>query len=368
MKNNKDYYKILEITEEEKKLSFSEFSNVVKTKFRKLSIKWHPDKHVNDSDEVKKEAEEKFKDIAEAYEVLSDEKKKKEYDFSLNGGGDFNFNGFGFEGSSFADIMEQFKRHGFHFQQQQESAPIKQGASHRLRVTLTLEEMYTGIKKTIKYKRFEPCHECNGSGLGKNGHTETCPVCGGTGTDYVESYPFPRMKTCKRCNGKGKIIKNPCSCCGGTGLEQKDHEVTFDIPAGISDEQQIRLEGEGSLPPIKDGVPGDLFIEIATKKHDVFVRRGNDLLFEFRIPILDALLGEKQNVTTIDGKTLETKIKEGIEDGENMKFANKGMPILGKEGRFGHMIGIVKLVMPKSLNDEEKRLIRELKEQVHFKQ
>lgn len=363
----KDYYAILGITEEEKKLSFEEFEKVLKGKYRKLSVKWHPDKFANESEEKQKEADEKFKDIAEAYSVLSDKGKKAKYDspqgfnpFEGMFGGRNPFDFFGGGHNPFSDIFGG----GDAFTNKE--SKIQKGATVHYKLNLTLEEVYSGVEKTIKYKRLEPCSECHGSGLGKDGKVEICPVCGGSGQE-LKQLPngWQELQTCKHCKGKGRIIHNPCSCCHGSGFEEKEYETTIKIPAGIDGD--IQIKGEGSLPLVKDGIPGDLIIHITYLKHERFVRRGNDLLFEFRIPILDAITGAKQNVITINGKTLETKIPQGIEDGENIRFANKGMPIYGRNGRYGHMIGIVKLIIPKTLNDEEKRLIEELKQQEHFK-
>ena len=360
--NNKDYYKILGITEEEKQLSWDEFVKVVKSKYKKLALIHHPDRQHDKTEEEKKKAEEIFKDISEAYTILSDKEKKTEYDNPINGFGGFNpFGGnpFGFDPFEFFGGGRSHARHREQY--------VERGNSIRIEIPLTLEEIFEGVNKKVKYKRQEPCHECNGSGLGKDGHVDTCPTCGGTGQEFSVHGNVQMMTTCRRCGGSGKIIVNPCSTCQGSGLELKDHEVSIDIPKGVVGGMEMVVEGEGGLTKTKDGIPGNLHVLISEKEHDKFVRRGNDLLFELNIPILDALSGSKQNVETIDGKTLSTTIAQGTEDGVNIKFANKGMPIYGKDGRFGHMIGIVKLRMPKTLNNEEKELIERLKEQEHFK-
>ena len=244
---------------------------------------------------------------------------------------------------------------------------VQKGNSIRVQIPFTLEELYNGVHKTIKYKRQEPCHACHGKGYGADGKLEMCPTCGGTGMKLTINGSMQMMTTCPHCGGSGKILKNPCRCCGGSGLEQKDHEVEVDIPKGVMEGMELTIQGEGGLTPNADGIPGDLIVRVVEQEHDAFVRRGNDLLFEINVPVVDAILGTKMNVSTIDGKTLSTNIASGIEDGTNIKFANKGMPIYGKNGRFGHMIGIVKLVMPKKLNEEEKQLLNQLKEQEHFK-
>lgn len=366
---NKDYYKILGITDAEKKLSWEEFSKVVKSKYKKLALAYHPDKQHNKTEEEKKKAEEMFKDVSEAYTILSDKDKKAEYDNPMNDFSSFGGNPFGGHGFNPFGGFDPFEFFGGSRQSsRQKEQYVQKGNSMRIEIGLTLEEIFNGTTKQIKYKRQEPCNHCNGSGLGENGKIEMCPTCGGTGQEFSVHGNVQMMTTCRRCKGKGKIIVNPCNHCNGSGLELADHEVSINIPKGVVDGMELIIQGEGGLTPTKDGIPGDLHVLIAEKQHDVFVRRGNDLLFELNIPILDALTGTKQNINTIDGKTLSTTITQGTEDGTNIKFANKGMPIYGKDGRFGHMIGIVKLKMPNKLNDTEKALIEQLKEQEHFKQ
>lgn len=366
-KTSKDFYKILGISEDEKKLPWDEFCKVVKSKYKKLALTYHPDRQHDKSEEDKKKAEEMFKDVSEAYTILSDKDKKAEYDNPI--GGDFG----GFGGSPFGgfnpfggfDPFEFFgaNRGGGRTRAQQ----VQKGNSIRIEIPLTLEEIFNGVNKKVKYKRQEPCEKCNGSGIAPNGRIDTCPTCGGTGQEFRAQGNIQMMSTCRRCHGSGKIIINPCTHCQGSGLEIKEHEVSIDIPKGVMEGMELIVQGEGGLTATKDGIPGDLHVLIAEKQHDKFVRRNNDLLFELEVPILDALTGTKQNVETIDGKILSTTIQQGTEDGVNIKFANKGLPIYGKEGRFGHMIGIVKLKIPKKLNNDEKELIEQLKDMEHFK-
>ena len=357
MAQRKDYYKILDITEEEKKLPWEEFSKVVKKKYRKLSKQFHPDFNPND-----KTAEEKFKEVSEAYDVLSDPEKKQKYD-TPNSGFNFDMNGFGFDPFGGFNPFDIFGgRRSSRSEKRQEV-----GNSIRIEMALTLEEIYTGLDKTIRYKRQEPCDKCNGTGLGENGHMEDCPHCGGTGMEYKTSGNFHQMSTCRHCKGQGKKRSSTCDKCNGTGYKVVDHEVTINIPKGVVADMQLEIKGEGCLPLSKDGIPGDLLVVIAEKPNDKFVRRGNDLLFELKIPIITAILGGKMNVSTIDGKTLSTTIPSGSEDGESIRFTGKGMPVCGHEKRYGNMIGVVKLDLPKELNEEEKRLLNELSQQEHFK-
>lgn len=366
MAQKKDYYKILGITEEEKKLPWEEFTKTLKKKYRKLSLEWHPDRHQDDAENLKQKAEEMFKNIAEAYDVLSDKDKKAKYDNQGRGGFSFDpFNGF----NPFGD-MGGFGGFNVHFgsgfnKRREKQANV--GTSIRITLPLTLEEIYNGVEKTIKYKRFEPCSVCNGSGVGPNGRVETCMECGGTGSIFRQTHNMQQISTCPHCHGKGTKITEPCQRCNASGLESVEHEITFTIPKGVHEGMEIKIQGEGNLPNNKNGIPGDLLILIQEIPNETFIRRGNELLFEIKIPIITALLGGKVIVSAINGKQLSATIEQGIEDGANIRFTNMGMPIYDREGKFGHMIGVIKLEIPKELNEEEKRLLEALKEQEHFK-
>lgn len=356
----KNYYSILELTEEEKKLPWEEFEKVLKRKYRKLSLKWHPDKHQNESESEKKIAEEKFKELNEAYDVLSDKTKKQNYDSPSHGGFKFDFDFGGFNPFGGFDGFNPFGKRTAERQQEV-------GNSVRIEMGLTLEEMYTGIEKTIKYKRQEPCSVCGGTGLGKDGKVETCDTCGGTGTMYEYRPGFHSMHSCRKCKGTGKKLSSTCHKCNGSGLDLVEHEVTITIPKGIGDGMQLTLKGEGCLPKSKEGIPGDLIVVIREIPNEKFVRRGNDLLFQLDISVTTAILGGKVNVTTIDNKTLSTNIPSGTEEGKNIRFSGKGMPIMGTDDRYGNMLGIVKITLPTELNEEERRLLTELSQQEHFK-
>lgn len=361
----KDYYQILGITNEEKNLPWAEFEKILKRKYRKLSLEWHPDRQGGKSESEKQKAEEKFKDIAEAYDTLSDKSKKEKYDLGDRGG--FRFEG----GSPFGPGFDPFNFDPFEmFGGRRASKKEKQanvGSSIRISIPLTLEEIFGGTAKNVRYKRQEPCSECHGSGLGHNGTVETCSHCGGTGMIFRSQGNMQTMTSCPYCNGKGKTIKNPCSKCNGSGLNVVDHEVTFEIPKGVVGGMEVKIQGEGCLTTDPNGIPGDLIVRIEEAPHDKFVRRGNDLLFEINVPIITALMGGEINIQTIDNKTLMTKINVGTEDGKNIRFTNQGLPIYGNENARGHLIGVIKLELPKELNDEEKRILNELKEQEHFK-
>lgn len=275
--NRKDYYKILGITEEEKKLPWDEFLKAEKQHYKKLALQFHPDKWTNKSEKEQKEAEEKFKEIVEAHEVLSNKEKKDAYDNPAMGGFEgfdpSNFGGFnpfgGFDPFSFFNKSRSRTKN---------ERQVQKGGNVRISISVTLEEVFNGANKTFKYKRQEPCSHCHGSGVGANGRIETCPICGGTGTEFKVNGAVQMMSTCRHCGGTGKVIKNPCTHCQGSGLEPKSHEVSIDIPKGIINDSDIIVCGEGNLPPTKDGIPGDLIVHVNVAEHEKFVRRNNDLL------------------------------------------------------------------------------------------
>lgn len=364
MENRKDYYKILGITDEEKKLQGEEFEKILKNKYRKLCLKWHPDKCHDES--KKKEYEEKFKEIAEANEVLSDATKRSQYDNPNSG---FSFDGFG--GRNPFDIMndfgfDPFDHFGFGGSRKQKNRVVK-GQSIRINVPLTLEDIFNGVKKTIKYPCLDTCPDCKGSGMGSNSRIETCPHCGGTGALFQQKGMMQVMTTCPHCGGQGKKIVNPCTKCQGNGVVKSEKQTELNIPKGVGNGDTLTVEGGGNPPIGEKGVNGDLLIVISEVEHPKFVRRGNDLLFEMEVPIVDAILGCKVEVDTIDGKRLSTKLEQGVDSGTNIRFANKGLPIYGTN-RFGHMIGVVKTIIPKKLNNREKDLLRQLQEEEHFKE
>lgn len=358
MNDRKDYYKILGITEDEKKLQGDDFEKVVKTKYRKLAIQLHPDKQQGKSDKEKQAAEEKFKEVSEAYEVLSDSKKRQEYDNPMSG-----FSGFG--GFGGFDPFEMMSEFGFGGGRQRQR--VVKGQTMRIVVDVTLEDLYNGVTKTIKYKRQGTCKSCGGSGKGANTRIETCSYCGGTGQMFSQNGFVQTITTCPHCGGQGKKMINPCPNCNGNGLSVEEVQIDVTIPKGAPNGFQMIAQGHGGAPMNGNGVFGDLVILIKEKEHNKFERHDNDLYFDLEIPVVDAILGCNKEVTTIDGKRLTTKISSLIEDGTQIRFGGKGMPIYERNGQFGSMIGIVRLVMPKSLNEEERSLLNELKTKEHFK-
>ncbi len=373
---DKNYYDILGITEEEKNLPKEEFNDILRKKWRSLALSLHPDRQQGKSEEEKKRAEEKFKEAAEAYEVLSDEQKRSEYDNPASG---FQFSGFG----SDADFHEFVRRHfgdiagmhgfgsmgfddfgGMGFGGQQQAS--RKGSGIRIKVGLTLEEMYSGTKKKLKYPRYERCSTCNGSGRTSESREKTCPTCGGKGMVYSHNQFMQMYQTCPTCGGKGHFVENPCKECGGFGIVQKEHEVEITFDKGLMHGMELVYGGLGSAPPHGDGVNGDLYVIVYEKKDDRFERNGADLYMKIDVPVIDAILGGQIKVDTIGGKTLTSTLKQGTEDGTKLLFKGYGMPIYGTNN-YGNLICVVHVTMPKSLNKEEKKLLSDLKKKEHFK-
>lgn len=362
MAERKDYYKILGV---DKNASQDE----IKKAFRKLSVKWHPDRN-NGS----KEAEAKFKEIAEAYEVLGDETKRKEYDnpktrfeFHSSGGPDFGsmnmeeiFRHFRSRGNPFANPFSDFD-----FDKQQEKS-IK-GSNIRITIKMKLEDVMTGCTKKIRIKRFEPCPHCNGTGMTAESRRRTCKTCGGTGTAF-DPNGFMMHQKCPTCGGSGYIIENPCSHCNGHGVVQNSSsEISFAIPRGVEDGMQIEYAGLGNAAPHGKGTNGSLIVTIEIEEHDTFEKQGRDLVFDLNIGVVEAILGCTKEIKTLDGKTIKVKIPQGTSSGHTLRFKGYGLPRYGNTiGSPGNMIGIVSITVPQSINANERKIIDELKKQEHF--
>lgn len=366
MEKQKDYYELLGLTNDDKKLPFDEFKKKLKQNYKKMALKYHPDKQQGKSDEEKKNAENQFKLIGEAYEVLSDEKKKKQYDNPMNASNMFDFGNFGgtsFHGGFGDDIENLMRDFGFGFGETRKNKIIK-GQSIRISIPLTLEEIYHGITKQIKYNRNVLCPECHGSKMGKNSRKESCSACGGTGRILSQNGNWQQIETCPHCHGTGVIIINPCTHCHGNGVINQSEIVEIDIPKGVIDGSQLILNGKGNAIP--NGVDGDLLVLIKEKPHEKYIRQNGNLFFQLNVPVIDAIVGCEVNVDTIDGKKLTTKIQNGTSHGTKIRFAKKGMPIYDKND-FGDMYGIVNLVLPKKLSDDELNALKNLQGKGNFK-
>jgi molecular chaperone DnaJ len=353
----KDYYSILGVSKDASK-------DDIKKAFRKLSIKYHPDRNQGD-----KKAEEKFKEVAEAYEVLGDDEKRKQYDnpasnfdFKTSGGPDFG-------GMNIDEILRHFGGFGgfggFDFGGERKPKQVV-GSSIQITFKLTLKELFDGVTKKIKYNRYELCGECNGTGMTSESKKRTCKSCGGTGNVFSSNGFMSMTSTCPQCGGKGHIIENPCKKCNGHGIVLTSKEVELKFNRGSFHGQVYQFAGLGNFPPHGNGSPGNLIVNIAQIPDERFDRVGDDLLFTLEIPVLKGIIGGETTVETIDGKIITAKIPQGTEDGTQLRFKGYGMPKFNSSNR-GNMIGVVKLVMPKAITEDERKLLEELCEKDNFK-
>lgn len=347
----KDYYKILGV---DKTASQED----IKKAFRKLSIKYHPDRN-----EGSKEAEEKFKEIGEAYNILGDEQKRREYD---NGGDSFNMD---FSSSDFNmdinDIFQHFSSmHDFFGANRQKQV---QGRDVRISINLTLDDVYNGVSKHVSYHRYDVCSCCHGSGLTNESKKMTCPTCGGEGTIYSSNGFMQTIKTCPTCGGTGFIIEKPCQACKGHGIEPHLFETDILIPKGVKNGMSLRIPKMGNAAPHGDGPYGDLIVTVNILPHEKFVLDDNDnLLVTIEIPVLDAITGCEVELNTINGKRIMAKIPQGSISSQMLRFRNYGMPNYNGT-KYGDMLGVIKVKMPSELNKEEINLINKLRKCTNFK-
>jgi len=354
--NNTEFYERLGV---DKNASQDE----IKKAYRKMSKKYHPD--------INKEpgAEDKYKEVQEAYETLSDEQKRAAYDQygaaganGFGGGGAGGFGGFeGFQGAGgfgdFSDIFSSFFGGGGGGQVDP-NAP-RQGDDLSYRVPLKFEEAIFGVEKEVRYEREELCHSCSGSGAKAGTHAETCSSCGGRGQKQViRDTPLGRMSTmttCEVCRGAGKIIKEKCSTCAGSGHERKSHTVKVKVPAGVESGQQMRLQGQGDAG-LNGGPYGDLYVRFIVEASDKFERDGSEIFYEMPLNFVQAALGDEIEVPTVHGD-VKLKIPAGTQTGTNFRLKGKGAPKLRGAGQ-GDQHVIVNIVTPDKLNDAQKEALR----------
>ena len=359
--NKRDYYEVLGV---EKGASAEE----IKKSYRKKAMKYHPDRNPGD-----KEAEEKFKELGEAYEVLSDDDKRSRYDqFGFAGvdpnygagqggyGGGFGgfgggFGGFGDFGDIFGDLFGGSTRRA-----NAQTVP-RRGDNVGARLDLSFEEAAFGVEKEVTFPRIENCAACNGTGSA-DGVIETCSNCRGTGqVRSVQSFMGMTMQStaeCPHCSGRGKIIKNPCNTCRGKGKVRRNHKVKVKIPAGIDMGQSIRAGGEGNVG-YNGGPNGDLLVEITIRNHPIFTRRGMEVYCEVPISFTQAALGAKLQIPTLDGKE-EFEIPEGTQTGKTFTMFGKGIPNVHNPKRRGNHHFTVVVETPTKLTREQKELLRQL--------
>jgi len=354
MTTKRDLYEVLGV-------SRNASEDEIKKAYRKLAIQYHPDKNPGDKD-----AEEKFKEIAEAYAILSDQDKRARYDrfghSATSGAGDFGgfsniediFSAFGdIFGGGFGDIFGGGSR--------RRRGVDNRGGDLQIRLRLSLEEIATGITKKIKVKKHVVCDECNGSGSDKDSRPVQCPVCHGTGEmRQVTQSLFGQMinvTTCNRCNGRGSIISNPCRKCHGEGRVSGQKNIEINIPAGVASGNYIPLKGEGNVGK-NSGPPGDLIVYIEEQKHPIFERVGNDVIMVLPVSYPQAVLGTNLEIPTLTGKA-KINIPAGTQAGKILRMRNKGIPNVHGAG-IGDQLVQVQVYIPTRLSTEEKNKIKDL--------
>ncbi|MDD6488619.1 MAG: molecular chaperone DnaJ [Clostridia bacterium] len=359
MADKRDYYEVLEV---QKGASDDE----IKKAFRKQAKKYHPDLNPGN-----KEAEAKFKEVNEAYEVLSDKEKRARYDQYGFAGVDPNYGAGagGYGGNPFGqdidlgDIFNSFfGGFGGGRTQRNQNAP-RRGADTEVSVTITFEEAAKGCKKEVSYQNVETCKDCNGTGASAGTQLKSCPACGGSGQVTTQKRtPFgvvQTAQTCDRCRGKGKIIEKPCAKCSGTGRIRTNRTVTVTIPAGINQDQVLNVSGHGNSG-FNGGPAGDLHVYINVKKHELFERKGDDVWCEIPITFAQAALGHEVTVPTLDGRVSYT-VHEGTQPGDIFKLKGRGIPHLNSRGRGDQYVKVV-VEVPRNLNSEQKKLLKQFDE------
>ena len=360
--NKRDYYEVLGV---QKGASEEE----IKKAYKKMARKYHPDLNPGDKD-----AEEKFKEVNEAYEVLSDSEKKARYDQFGFAGVDPNFGaggggyggGAGFDFGDLGDIFGSFFGGGFGGGQTRRNpnAPHR-GESIRMNLTISFEEAAFGCEKELELDRYESCETCRGSGAAPGTSPETCPDCGGSGVVQTRRQTpmgvFASTAPCSRCGGRGKIIKEPCKDCRGSGMVRRRRKIQASVPAGIDNGQTISIRGQGHAG--KNGGPaGDLLVTITVRPHELFRREGTSVLCEAPITFPQAVLGAELEIPTIDGK-VKYDIPEGTQSGTTFRLKGKGIPALNGRGR-GDQYVTVYIETPRNLNREQKEALKKFAEAV----
>ena len=360
--NKRDYYEVLGV---QKGASEEE----IKKAYKKMARKYHPDLNPGDKD-----AEEKFKEVNEAYEVLSDSEKKARYDQFGFAGVDPNFGaggggyggGAGFDFGDLGDIFGSFFGGGFGGGQTRRNPNAPQrGESIRMNLTISFEEAAFGCEKELELDRYESCETCHGSGAAPGTSPETCPDCGGSGVIQTRRQTpmgvFASTAPCSRCGGRGKIIKEPCKECRGSGMVRRRRKIQASVPAGIDNGQTISIRGQGHAG--KNGGPaGDLLVTITVRPHELFRREGTSVLCEAPITFPQAVLGAELEIPTIDGK-VKYDIPEGTQSGTTFRLKGKGIPALNGRGR-GDQYVTVYIETPRNLNREQKEALKKFAEAV----
>ncbi|MBA7658678.1 Chaperone protein DnaJ [subsurface metagenome] len=346
MSSKRDYYEVLGLDRDATE-------GQIRGAFRKLAFKYHPDRNQDDG------AEQRFKEVNEAYEVLSDPEKRNTYDRFGHGGEGFfgrGFEGFGFDGVG--SIFDAF--FGGRTTTTARQAPAR-GADLHSSIAITLEEAAFGVEKELSILRTEHCSTCQGSGSRPGAKPSQCPDCNGSGqVRRVQQSIFGRftnITTCPQCQGEGRIITDPCPQCRGTGKERFQRSIMVKIPAGVENGSRVRLSGEGDAGT-KGGPPGNLYLDLSVKEHKIFVRDNDDILYELPINFAQAALGTELEVPTLDS-SVKLKIPAGSQAGQVFKLKNKGIPHLHGRGQGSQLVKLI-VVTPESLTKKQRQLFEEL--------
>lgn len=359
MADKKDYYEVLGVDR-------GASDDEIKKAYRQAAKKYHPDLNPGD-----KEAEAKFKEVNEAYEVLSDKEKRARYDQFGHAGVDPNYGagagGAGFGGfgdfGDIGDIFSSFFGGGFGGQRSNPNAP-RRGSDVSIGVTISFEEAAKGCKKTVRVTAIDGCTDCKGTGAAEGSTPKTCPSCHGTGhIKVVQRTPFGQMQTqrpCDQCRGTGRIIEKPCRTCGGKGKVRRTRDIEVNIPAGIDDGQILAVRGKGDAG-INGGPAGDLNIAVSVRPHPIFERSGTDVYCEIPITFVQAALGADIDVPTLDGK-VNLKIREGTQPGDKFRLKGKGIVRTNSSYR-GDQYVIVNVEVPKNLTSAQKKALKDFESQ-----
>ncbi len=360
--SKRDYYEILGVTRTATEVE-------IKRAYRKMALKYHPDKNPDDP-----EAEEKFKQAAEAYEVLSDPEKRSRYDQFGHAGVNGSGGGFGGGGMSMDDIFSHFgdifgSAFGGGFSGGGGSRRrVNRGSNLRVKVKLTLDEMANGVEKKIKIKKYVQCKVCHGTGAADGNATQTCPTCRGTGqvTRITNTFlgQMQTTSTCPQCGGEGRIITKPCHACHGNGIVKEEEVVTINIPPGVNNGMQLTLSGKGNAGA-RGGINGDLIILIEEEPHEHLKRDGNNLIYDLYLNFADAALGTEVDIPTVN-KKVRFKIPPGTQGGKVFRLRGKGLPDVNGYGH-GDLLVNVNVWTPQKLSKEEQKILEKLRESENFK-
>ena len=365
MADRKGYYKVLGVSE-------TASAEEIKSAYRKLALKWHPDRWVSGTEQEKKQAEEKFKEASEAYSVLSDPAKRERYDKGIDvdqmgGAGGFDFGNM----DDINDFLRNIFGSGFGFGfgdfggGASSSGPsVQRGRDIRTSVKLTLEEIANGCDKEISLERARPCPDCDGKGTKNASDIKTCTYCNGQGRVRQATRGLFGMgytvTTCPHCGGAGKVVTNPCRRCNGTGLERRREMVKVHIPAGVEDGMQLTIRGEGHAAP-QGGVNGDLLVVINEQPHPQLQRDGNNLFHTRIISVLDALLGTEVSIPCLDG-SYKVKVEPGTQSGTVVKLRGKGLPSVQGYGRgTGDLYVKFQVWVPHKLSRAEREALEKMR-------